>query len=192
MDPTARSATTPRTRHRARAVALACLLALGLLPGCAPRSSASATGVDLRIEWVLPADFPAAASLHRLRAGDSTSAVPRVFAAGETPLLGEEISGGVLHGSVDEVQTVVLALRNPLDHPVRFWAAPHLPTPHDAEPALLIRCLCTGETYEVPAHATWTRALQFGIQRRQGVQRMVVTHVITVGEAPSMDAPAHR
>ena len=82
----------------------------------------------------------------------------------------------------------IAVVRNPLDRPVRFWAAPHLPTPHSAEQALMIRCLCVGETYEVPAGGTWMRVLELGIRRRDAVDTLVVTHVVTLGEAPAVEA----
>ena len=102
--------------------------------------------------------------------------------------IGEAIAGGDLRVTLDEAERVVAVLRNPLDRPVRFWVAPHLPTPHSAEHALMIRCLCTGETYEVPANGTWMRVLELGIRRRDAVDTLVVTHVVTVGEAPAIEA----
>ena len=181
---------TRRARAHARGASLVVALltvALLVLPACS--ASAPARGAELQVRWVLPEGFPAQISLHRLT-GDSRQQptwLMKTYAAGETVPLGEEIGGGDLHVTLDEVQRVVAVVRNPLDRPVRFWVAPHLPSPHSAESALMIRCLCVGETYEVPAHGTWTRVLELGIRRRQAVDAMVVTHVVTLGEAPSVE-----
>ena len=121
----------------------------------------------------------------------------KTYAAGERieggaggGVLGEEIAGGNMRVTLDEPQRVVVVLRNPLDRPVRFWVAPHLPTPHSAESALMTRCLCTGETYEVPARGTWMRVLELGIRRREAVDTLVITHVVTLGEAPTVEVLA--
>lgn len=162
-----------------------------LLGACAPGGGAPERGAQMRIEWVLPQEFPASVSIHRMRDGQS-STLMRAYARGEAPDAGEVIEAGLLHVELDRAETVLVVLRNPLDRPVRFWVAPHLPVPHHAETALMIRCLCTGETYEVPAGGTWVRAVQLGIRRRDAVDRMTVAHVITVGEAPSVEGSAPR
>ena len=192
---------SPRTYTSLTTALLLALLALAALPACNGRvASTSERGAELRVRWVLPEAFPAQISLHRaLRAQPSWQM--KTFAAGERieasasglggaggGVLGEEIASGNLRVTLDEPQRVVVVLRNPLDRPVRFWVAPHLPTPHGAEPALIIRCLCTGETYEVPAHGTWMRVLELGIRRREAVDALVITHVVTLGEAPLVES----
>ncbi|MGE3858183.1 MAG: hypothetical protein AB7G21_14610 [Dehalococcoidia bacterium] len=179
----------PRWPHARRALLVAACALLLALPACT--AGAPARGAELRVRWVLPEAFPATVTLHRALPGQSTWLM-RSYPSGEAPEvgrdIGEEIPGGDLRVTLDEAQRVVAVLRNPLDRPVRFWVAPHLPTPHSAEPALMIRCLCTGETYEVPAHGTWARVLELGIRRRDAVDTLVVTHVVTVGDAPALDA----
>jgi hypothetical protein len=176
----------PRVRRALLVAACALLLAL---PACA--AGAPERGAELRVRWVLPEAFPATIALHRAVPGQSTWLM-RSYPAGEGPEvardIGEAIAGGDLRVTLDEAERVVAVLRNPLDRPVRFWVAPHLPTPHSAEHALMIRCLCTGETYEVPANGTWMRVLELGIRRRDAVDTLVVTHVVTVGEAPAIEA----
>lgn len=182
-----RASPTPLTARLALLVVAGALLLA--LPGCT--TSRPSGGAELRVRWVLPEAFPAAVTLHRPVEGQPTWLM-KTFQAGEEPRvgtdLGEEIADGNLRVTLDEAQRVVAVVRNPLDHPVRFWVAPHLPTPHSAEPALMIRCLCTGDTYEVPAHGTWMRVLELGIRRREAVDVLVVTHVVTLGEAPAVDA----
>ena len=192
---------SPRTYTSLTTALLLALLALAELPACNGRvASTSERGAELRVRWVLPEAFPAQISLHRaLRAQPSWQM--KTFAAGERiedsgsalggaggGVMGEEIASGNLRVTLDEPQRVVVVLRNPLDHPVRFWVAPHLPTPHGAEPALIIRCLCTGETYEVPARGTWMRVLELGVRRREAVDALLITHVITLGEAPLVES----
>ena len=165
-------------------VAALALTACGRDGGSA--SSTVGTGGELRFTWVMPEGFPAVASLHHALP-DQPPAQTRSFGPGEEPPAGSEIVGGVLPVRFDEPQRVVLRLRNPLDRPVRFWAAPHLRTPHEGLDALMVLCLCTGETYEIPAHGSWTRVMEFGIRRRDAVSPLRITHVITLGEAPHLD-----
>lgn len=164
----------------------AALLGWALLAASCARTGAPERGAELRVQWVLPREFPAHVSLHRLGAAGE-SPVMRTYERGVEPSLGAAIEDGVLRVDLDRAETVQVVLRNPLDRPVQFWVAPHLPVPHAAEPALMIRCLCTGETYEVPAGGTWVRAVQLGIRRRQAVERMTIAHVITMGDAPALE-----
>ena len=169
-------------------IATALLASLISLGACGwPAASAPERGAELRVRWVLPDGFPAPISLHRARP-DQPPWETRAFTAGERVETGEAITNGNLRVTLDEPQRVVVVLRNPLDRPVRFWVAPHLPTPHSADVALMTRCLCTGETYDVPARGTWTRVMELGIRRRQAVDALVLTHVVTLGDAPSLDA----
>jgi len=165
---------------------VAVLLAWALLATSCARSGTPERGAELRVQWVLPSEFPARVSLHRPGTGGE-SPVMRTYERGVEPMVGEAITDGVVRVELDRAETVAVVVRNPLDRPVRFWVAPHLPVPHSAEPALMIRCLCTGETYEVPAGGTWVREVQLGIRRRQAVERMTIAHVITVGDAPVLE-----
>lgn len=164
----------------------AVLLGWALLAASCAQTGAPERGAELRVQWVLPREFPALVSLYR-PGPHGESPVMRTYERGVEPAVGAAIEDGVLRVELDRAETVQVVVRNPLDHPVRFWVAPHLPVPHAAEPALMIRCLCTGETYEVPAGGTWVRALQLGIRRRQAVERMTIAHVITVGDAPVLE-----
>lgn len=179
----------PAVRRARLALLIAASVLLLALPGCT--ASTPAGGAELRVRWVLPEAFPATVTLHRPVEGQPAW-LTKSYPAGEAPRIGsdigEEITGGNLRVTLDEAQRVVAVVRNPLDRPVRFWVAPHLPTPHSAESALMVRCLCVGETYEVPAHGTWMRVLELGIRRREAVDVLVVTHVVTLGEAPAVDA----
>ena len=181
-------------RRSTRLIRIALLLA-GLsmalaLAGCGA-SKAPAGGAELRVRWVLPPAFPATITLHRALPGEPAWLM-KSFPAGQSHEvgrdMGEVIADGNLRVRLDEAQRVVAVVRNPLDRPVRFWVAPHLPTPHSAEQALMIRCLCVGETYEVPAGGTWMRVLELGIRRRDAVDTLVVTHVVTLGDAPAVEA----
>ncbi|MDA0301620.1 MAG: hypothetical protein O2822_03760 [Chloroflexi bacterium] len=172
------------------ALLLAALTLILALSGCGT-APAIERGAELRVRWVLPQAFPATIRLHRTVQGQPLWLM-RSYPAGEAPEagsdVGAEIAGGNMRVTLDEAQLVVAVLRNPLDRPARFWVAPHLPTPHSAEDALMIRCLCTGETYEVPALGTWTRVMELGIRRRDAVDTLIVTHVVTEGEAPAIEA----
>lgn len=165
----------------------AALLAWTVLAASCARAGTTERGAELRVEWVLPREFPARVSMHRVASGGEPP-VMRTYERGVEPVLGDAIADGVLHVDLDRAETVLVAVRNPLDRPVRFWVAPHLPVPHAAESALMIRCLCTGETYEVPAGGTWVRAVQLGVRRREAVERLVVAHVVTLGDAPTLEA----
>ncbi len=165
------------------------------LSACGTSARAPERGAEVRVRWVLPDAFRARVTLHRAP-GDRREApawLMKTYTSGEATqiagYLGEEITGGNLRVALDEPQYVVVVVENPLDRAVRFWVAPHLPTPHSAEDALLIRCLCTGETYEVPANGVWTRVAELGVRRRQSVDTLIVTHVITLGDAPALTPP---
>jgi len=185
------NARQPMAHVLGRLFPLATLVVMALLLGACTGGAPPERGAEMRIQWVLPQEFPAFVSIHRMRDGQP-STLMRSYARGESPDVGDLIEDGLLQVELDRAETVLVVLRNPLDRPVRFWAAPHLPVPHHAETALMIRCLCTGETYEVPAGGTWVRAVQFGIRRRDAVDRMAVAHVITIGDAPSVEGSAPR
>ena len=181
---------TPRRPAPLRAaLLLAGLVLFAALSACGT-SSPPRRGAEIRVRWVLPESLPAAVTLHRTLPDQSTWLM-RTLPAGEDLAVGrdvgEVIADGNLRVTLDEAQRVVVVVSNPLDQPVRFWVAPHLPSPHSAEHALMIRCLCTGETYEMPARGVWMRVLELGIRRRDAVDTLVVTHVVTVGEAPSVE-----
>jgi hypothetical protein len=79
-----------------------------------------------------------------------------------------------------------VVLTNASEEPFRFWAAPHLPLPIEAEPDLVITCPCTGELYEAPAGGSWRRVVEYGLSRRSDVREPPsITHVSTRGELPS-------
>ncbi len=168
-------------------VSVVALLACAALTASCARAGTLERGAELRVTWVLPREFPAQVSMHRITSGGEPPLL-RTYERGVSPELDTPIENGVLRVELDRSETLLVVVRNPLDRPVRFWVAPHLPVPHSAESALMIRCLCTGETYEVPAGGTWVRAVQIGIRRRQAVERMTVAHVVTLGEAPTMDS----
>ena len=168
------------------------ILSLVAFPACGGRAASTPErGPELRVRWALPDAFPAQVSLHRALP-DQPSGQMRTYAADERVVAGEVIADGNMRVTLDELQRVVVVLRNPFDRPVRFWVAPHLPTPPRAEAALMTRCLCTGETYDVPARGTWTRVIELGVRRRQAVDVLVVTHVVTLGDAPSLEAEGPR
>lgn len=170
-------------------LALAC--AALLLAACAPHDAArpaAAGGSELRVRWALPEGFPARVRLYRALP-DQPTWQTRTAAPGEAVASGVEIVDGVLPVTLDVPERVLVVIENPLDRAVRFWVAPHLPTPHRADTALMTRCLCVGDTYEVPARGTWTRVIELGIRRRDAVPVLVVTHVVTLGEAPAIEAP---
>ncbi len=178
----------PRMCPSTRFVALLAVVAvcLGSCGGTEQR-----TGGEIHLRFVLPRDLPLAVTVHRPPAGMAGPPM-RTFEAGQAPELGDEVVGGDLEVELDVPQRLLLVVRNPLDHPVQFWSAPHLPTPHAAESALAILCFCTGDTYEVPAHGTWIRPIEVGIRRREAVDQLVVTHVLTEGTAPALPAPPQR
>lgn len=180
-----------RRRHLARPALVLVAIATVLVLSACSASPANDRGAELRVRWVLPEAFPATITLHRTVEGQPLWLM-KSYPAGEAPGVGRdvgaEIADGNMRVTLDEAERVVAVLRNPLDRPVRFWVAPHLPTPHSAEEALMIRCLCTGETYEVPARGTWTRVMELGIRRRDAVDTLIVTHVVTEGEAPAIEA----
>ena len=172
-----------------RLISVTALIAWAVLAASCARGGVPERGAELRVEWVLPQEFPARILMHRV-APERSVPVMQAFERGVEPALGAAIEDGVLRVELDRAETVLVVLQNPFDRPMRFWVAPHLPVPHSAESALMIRCLCTGETYEVPAGGTWVRAVQLGVRRREAVERMVVAHVITMGEAPSVEGAA--
>jgi len=150
------------------------------------------TGGEVHLRFVLPRELPLEVTVHRLEAGAGNPSTG-AFEAGQAPEPGAEVVGGDLEVEFDVPQRLLLVVRNPLDRPVQFWSAPHLPTPHAAESALAILCFCTGDTYEVPAGGTWIRPIEVGIRRREAVDQLIVTHVITEGAAPTLPAaPAPR
>ncbi|MFA7249076.1 MAG: hypothetical protein WC273_05525 [Dehalococcoidia bacterium] len=171
----------PRLAPLVQFVLMAALIAL---PACG--AAVPPRNPQVQVRWVLPESFPAQITLHRALANQPTWQT-LTFAKGEHPELGEEIAGGNMLVTLDVPERVVVVLRNPLDHPVRFWVAPHLPTPHSADPTLMTLCLCIGVTYEVPARGTWTRVIELGMRRRDAVDTLVVTHVIALGEVPTAE-----
>ncbi len=171
-----------QARHAWRLLAM--LLAIAV-PACGAPGPSPERGGEVQLRFVLPKDFPAEASVHRLAAGQSPTELAS-YGASSPPALGPAVVGGTLRVEFDRPEVVVVAVRNRSERALRFWSAPHLPSPHHAEPALMIRCLCTGETYEVPPGGTWVRAIEVGIRRRDAVDQLLVTHVITEGEAPAV------
>lgn len=174
---------------RSRRFLAGLVIAILCLTSCAPAERSA--GGEIHLRFVVPRDLPLEVSVHRPLSTEGAASM-RVFEAGEIPDLGVVVAGGDIGVEFDVPQRLILVVRNPLERPVRFWSAPHLPTPHSAEPALAILCFCTGETYEVPAGGTWTRAIEVGIRRRQSVEQLVVTHVITEGPAPALPSPGQR
>lgn len=174
------------SRHRRRlvpllAVVVAATTGLGCPGDTASRSDAAAG--ELRFHWVVPAGFEGAVSLYRAPA-DRASGDTRTHGTGEAVTVGEALPDGRLPVRLDEPQRILLRVDNRGTTPLRFWAPPHLPLPHEGDAALMAQCLCTGAVYEVPAGGSWTRVLEFGIRRRGAVSPLGVTHVIVLGEPP--------
>ncbi len=178
---------TPRDRRYGLAgLAGLIVVAALVLASCGTRGDPR-TDAEIQLRFVLPRDLPLSVSVHRRPSREATS-TSRAYEEGEPVELGPEVPNGDVRVDLDVPEPLMLVVRNPLDRPVQFWSAPHLPTPHQAEPALAIVCFCTGETHEVPAHGIWTRPIEVGIRRGEGVDRLVVTHVITEGAAPTLPA----
>jgi hypothetical protein len=111
----------------------------------------------------------------------------RSYEAGEDPVVGWEIPEGILRARYGEPARFIALLRNESDETIRFWVAPHLPMPHVSEQGLTMFCLCTGQTYEVPAGGSWTRVMEFGVTRRANLEGPIaLTHVVVRGD---MSAP---
>ncbi len=179
----------PRPRRGARAgLTPAFALGIALIVACTSTGPDVLRGGEVQLRFIVPRDLPLGVSVHRPASGQPPVET-RAYLEGESIALGPVV-GDRLAVEFDAPQMLVVVVRNPLDKPVRFWVAPHLPTPHESEAALMIRCLCVGLTYEVPAHGAWTRVIEVGIRRRDAVARMVVTHVLTEGDAPSLDIPS--
>ncbi len=168
--------------------ALLLLAATVLLTGCSgerPTSPAPEGPVEIHVRWVtdslpygttveifepLPAD----------RMGETAS-----YRAGALVPTGAPLADGVLHTRWDEPRRFVIVLRTRSPEAFRFWVAPHLALPIEAESDLVITCLCTGELYEVPAGGSWRRVVEYGLSRRSPVRGpLSITHVFTRGELP--------
>jgi hypothetical protein len=171
----------------ARAVALA-VVAAGIV-ACGGGTVAPSTGARLPVEmhllWVMDSAFPATVAVHEAPTGQALYET-RSYEADVTPEVGPEIADAILRAPYGEPARFVALLRNESDEALRFWVAPHLPTPHVSEQGLMMFCLCTGEVYEVPAHGSWTRVMEFGVTRRAELdgRPIALTHVIVPGETP--------
>lgn len=138
--------------------------------------------VEIHVRWVLDDDLPATMTIHEPPAGQAVYEV-HTYPAGEAVDLGPPIPGSVLRADYSEPRRFIARLQNESDEPLRFWVAPHLPTPHVTEQGLMMFCLCTGEVYAVPAGGTWTRVMEFGVTPRAALEGPVaLTHVIVRGE----------
>jgi hypothetical protein len=164
---------------------LACLGVLGLTSGCGGSEASgvpSDAPVEIQVRWEIDDRFPATMTIHEPPAGQDVYEI-RTYGPGEVAEVGDEIPGGVLYAEYSEPRRFIARLQNDSDEVVRFWVAPHLPTPHVSEQGLTMFCLCTGQVYEVPAHGTWTRVMEFGVTRRANLEGPIaLTHVIVRGE----------
>jgi len=165
---------------------LAVLLVGALMLGaCSGGDDASGGEVEIQVRWVvdsLPAGTEVA--VYEPLPEDSLGKTES-FEAGKSIPLGAAIAGGVLRTGFDEPARFVVVLTNRSDEPFTFWAAPHLPLPIEAEPDLVITCLCTGELYEVPPGGSWRRVVEYGLSRRSDVREpLSITHVFTRGALP--------
>jgi hypothetical protein len=89
----------------------------------------------------------------------------------------------VIRSEFGALREFVAVYRNETEQTVRFWVAPHLPVPHEADRGLLIHCLCIGEAFEVAPGATWTRVMAAGLNRRAGTSGPVtLVHVVMPGD----------
>ncbi|MDA1241311.1 MAG: hypothetical protein O2798_10800, partial [Chloroflexi bacterium] len=139
---------------------------------------------EIRVRWHVDGTVAATVAIHEPPPGQALYEV-RTYLAGDTPEAGPLIEDATLRTDFGEPRRFIAVLRNESDEPLRFWVTPHLPAPHLAADGLLMFCLCTGETYEVPGGGTWTRVMEFGVTRRSGLQGpLTLTHVIVPGEPP--------
>ncbi|MCK9485557.1 MAG: hypothetical protein M0R73_02480 [Dehalococcoidia bacterium] len=146
----------------------------------------SALPVEMHVRWVLDSDFPATMTIHEPPEGQHVYEV-HSYEAGEQPVVGAEIPDGILHERWGQARRFIALLTNESNEAVRFWVAPHLPTPYVAQQGLMMFCLCTGEVYEVPPGGSWTRVMEFGVTRRANLEGPIaLTHVVVRGE---MTAP---
>lgn len=153
------------------------------LVGC--RGNSHGGGVTLQVQWRSGEGFAGIVTFHEPLPGQEAGDT-RAYGQGEPPEAGAEIADGWLEGEFGVMRPFVTVVRNPTGEPLRFWVAPHLPSPHSASAGLIIRCLCTGEQYEVPANGSWTRVLALGLNPSANTRGpVVVTHVFVAGEAPS-------
>jgi hypothetical protein len=175
--------TVSRQAHTTTLLALACLGVLALTAGCGGSEATVTSGdapVEIQVRWEIDPSFPA--TIHEPPAGQDVYEI-HAYRPGEAAEVGTEIAGGVFYAEYSEPRRFIARLQNESDEPVRFWVSPHLPTPHVSEQGLTMFCLCTGEVYEVPAHGTWTRVMEFGVTRRANLEGPIsLTHVIVRGE----------
>ncbi|GMU41178.1 MAG: hypothetical protein AMXMBFR23_20440 [Chloroflexota bacterium] len=194
MAPRPRDLRTFPPVRRSRWTAVAVLLGVmgTLLVACSDGSDAppatSGEGergpVEIHVRWHVESDLPATVTVHEPPPGQALYEV-HTYAAGEPPEAGALIEDGVLHAPYGEPRRFIAVVQNESDAPLRFWVTPHLPVPHLGADGLLMFCLCTGESYEVPAGGTWTRVMEFGVTRRAGLQGPVtLTHVLIPGDPP--------
>ncbi len=81
------------------------------------------------------------------------------FEKGEPYPRGVELKDGIVFLKPGEEALVELVFENPAGEPQSFWAVPHVITPSELMPQTILRCLCSGEEYKVPAEGTWVRVI---------------------------------
>ena len=96
---------------------------------------------------------------------------------------GAAITDGVVFVKPGEEKLVQVVYQNPTDKPVKFWVVPHVVDPMSHMPKTILKCLCTGQRYEVPANGSWSRVI--GVQVTKDVQpgtKLKATHVVVKEE----------
>jgi hypothetical protein len=159
-----------------------------IFSGCAAPDDLAEAAVEIQVRWAVDS-LPAGTEVTIFEAlHDDVLSSTTSYAAGESVPVGAPIADGVLWTEFDEPARFVVVLTNSSDQSFTFWVAPHLPLPMEAEPDLVITCLCMGELYEVPEGGSWRRVVEYGLSRRSDVREpLSITHVLTRGALPTAE-----
>jgi len=91
---------------------------------------------------------------------------------------GAAIKDGVVFLKPGEEKLVEFVYQNPMNHPVKFWVVPHVVDPMSLMPKTILKCLCTGQRYEVPTGGSWSRVISVHITKDvQPGTKLKATHV---------------
>ncbi len=100
------------------------------------------------------------------------------YEKGKEVLKGAPIKDGVVFVKPGEEKLVQFVYQNPTDKPIKFWVVPHVVDPMSHMPKTVLKCLCTGQRYEVPAGGSWSRVISLQVTKDvQPGTKLKATHV---------------
>lgn len=145
--------------------------------------------VRIHVAWKYK-DFPASISLYELKGKPLLWETRSVASLAAAPV-GQPIAGSVLTLTPGQRKRFILAVQNPGNVPLFFFAAPHTVHPEENTLGFKFKCLCINHAFKINPKESWYRVVEFRLSRDFVGNELTISHTIIGIDSQRAQSFAH-